>query len=251
MVLLMRKPSSNSIATKVRERIERGGVDRLWTYPDFRGIPTMAVAATLSRLSRGPNALVRRVRKGVYYVTKKTRFGETRPDTFRVVAHLLNRRGIAYSPTGTAAYNGLGLTTQISPKISFRVNRPVRSVNPGGGDIKLVTLRPSYAVEGLESSELATLDALKDLRRIPGATPAETVERIVHLLESGRLSYTRLARLARHESPRVRALVGAIGIRIGAHPNVVARLKKSLNPLTTFHLNIGETLPTAKDWRIR
>jgi hypothetical protein len=249
----MRKPSTNSIATKVRKRIERGGEDRLWSYPDFRGFPTLAVAAALSRLSRGSDALIRRVRRGVYYVPKKTRFGETKPELAQVMAHLLHHRGIAYSPTGTAAYNGLGLTTQVSPKITFRVNRPVRSVEPGRDFFgrESVTLRPSHAAAGLDSSELATLDALKDLRRIPDATPAETIGRIVNLIALGRLSFDRLARLARHESPRVRALIGAIGSHIGAGRSTMAALKKSLNPLTTFHLDVSKALPNASEWRIR
>ncbi len=236
----------------MRKRIEEGGVDRLWSYPDFRGLPTLAVAAALSRLSKGPDSLLRRVRKGVYYVPKKTRFGETKPELNRVMAHLLRHRGIAYSPTGTAAYNGLGLTTQVSPRITYRVNRPVRSVDPGRNffNLKSVTLQPSYKVEGLASSELATLDALKDLHRIPDATPADTINRIIDLIRSGQLSFKRLARLARHESPRVRALVGAIGDHIGAE-KTVAGLKKSLNPLTNFELNLGAVLPNAADWHIR
>lgn len=248
----MRKPSTNSTATKVRKRIEEGGVDRLWSYPDFRGLPTLAVAAALSRLSNGPDGLLRRVRKGVYYVPKKTRFGETKPELDRVMAHLLDHRGIAYSPTGTAAYNGLGLTTQISPRITYRVNRPVRSVDPGRKffNVKAVTLQPSYEVEGFASSELATLDALKDLHRIPDATPADTIGRIMDLIRSRQLSLKRLARLARHEPPRVRALIGAIGGHLGAE-KTVAGLKKSLNPLTTFDLNIGAALPNAADWHIR
>lgn len=248
----MRKPSTNSTATKVRKRIEEGGVDRLWSYPDFRGLPTLAVAAALSRLSNGPDSLLRRVRKGVYYVPKKTRFGETKPELDRVMAHMLRHRGIAYSPTGTAAYNGLGLTTQVSPRITYRVNRPVRSVDPGRKffNVKAVTLQPSYEVEGLASSELATLDALKDLHRIPDATPADTIGRIMDLIRSRQLSLKRLARLARHESPRVRALIGAIGSHMGAE-KTVAGLKKTLNPLTTFDLNIGAVLPNAAAWYIR
>ena len=248
----MRRPSLNSIATRVRKKIEHGGVDRLWSYPDFRGLPTLAVAAALSRLSKGPNALLRRVRKGVYYVPKKTRFGESDPEVTEVMAHLLHHRGIAYTPSGTAAYNGLGLTTQVSPKITYRVNRPVRSVEPGVKTFgfKSVTLRPSYAVEGLASSELAALDALKDLHKIPGTTPPDTIRRIVDLITSRQLSFSRLARLARHESPRVRALVGAIGSQIGAE-RAVTGLKKSLNPLTSFHLGVESALPKAAEWNIR
>jgi hypothetical protein len=247
----MRKPSTNSIATKVRKRIEAGGEDRLWSYPDFRGLPTLAVAAALSRLSKGPDSLLRRVRRGVYYVPKKTRFGESKPELDAVMAHLLRLRGIAYAPTGTAAYNGLGLTTQISPKITYRVNRPVRSVDPGRHffNVRLVGIRPSYEVEGLSSSELAALDALKDLGRIPDATPAETIARIMDLIRSGRLSLRRLVRLARHEPPRVRALVGAIASHLGSKS--ATGLKRSLNPLSSFTLNVASVLPNAAEWQIR
>jgi hypothetical protein len=188
----------------------------------------------------------------VYYVPKKTRFGESKPELNRVMAHLFHHRGIAYAPTKTAAYNGLGLTTQVSPKITYRVNRPVRSVDPGRRyfNLRSVTISPSYEVEGLGSSELAALDALKDLDRIPDATAPETVARIMDLIRSGRLSLGRLVRLARHEPPRVRALVGAIGSQMGA-PKKVAGLKKSLNPLTTFSLNVSSVLPNAAEWQIR
>jgi hypothetical protein len=211
-----------------------------------------AVAATLSRLSKDPDPLIRRIRKGVYYVPKKTRFGETKPELDHVVAHLFRDRGIAYSPTGTAAYNRLGLTTQVTPRIKYRVNRPLRSVSPGRKFFKIgsIVLRPSYEVEGLASSELTVLDALKDLHRIPDATPSDTILRIIDLVKSRKLSFSRMARLARHESPRVRALVGAIGSQIGAE-RAVAGLKRSLNPLTSFRLGIGDVLLKAADWRIR
>lgn len=248
----MRKPSTNSIATKVRKRIEEGGEDRLWSYPNFHGLAPLAVAAALSRLSKGPNALLKRVRRGLYYHPKKTRFGETKPEVTDVMVHLLRHRGIAYAPSGTAAYNGLGLTTQMSPKITYRVNRPIRSVEPGRKffGFKSVTLRPSYEVEGIASSELTALDALKDLDKIPDATPGETIDRILDLIHSRRLSFNRLTKLARHESPRVRALVGAIGTHIGEEKRV-ASLRKSLNPFTTFHLNLGGVLPEATKWNIR
>lgn len=248
----MRKPSTNSTATKVRKRIEEGGGDRLWSYPDFHGLPPLAVAAALSRLSKDSGGLLRRVRRGVYYVPRKTRFGETKPELDHVMSYLLEHRGIAFAPTGTAAYNGLGLTTQISPKVTYRLNRPTRSVDPGRRYFKIrsVTISPSYEVEGLGSSELAVLDALKDLDRIPDATPAETITRIMDLIRSERLSLKRLVRLARHEPPRVRALVGAIGALLGA-PKAVTRLKKSLNPLTNFALNVGSVLPNAAEWQIR
>jgi len=70
------------------------------------------------------------------------------------------------------------------------------------------------------------------------------------LIRSGRLSLKRLVRLARHEPPRVRALVGAIGSHLGAS-KAVTHLKKSLNPLTNFALNVSPVLPNATEWQIR
>jgi len=132
------------------------------------------------------------------------------------------------------------------------VNRPVRSLDPGRRffNVRSVTISPSYEVEGLGSSELAALDALKDLDRILDATPVATIGRIMDLIRSGRLPLKRLVRLARHEPPRVRALVDAIGSHLGA-AKTVARLKKSLNPLTNFAMSVSSFLPNAAEWQIR
>ncbi len=67
-----------SVAHIVLGRIKRDGEDRLWTYKDFADLPTLAVAAALSRLTK--KRRIRRVRKGVYYVPRVTRFGTTNPD---------------------------------------------------------------------------------------------------------------------------------------------------------------------------
>jgi uncharacterized protein DUF6088 len=248
----MRKPSANSTATKVRRLIERGGEDRLWSYPDFSKLPTLAVAAALSRLSKLPNPLVTRVRKGIYYVPKKTMFGLTKPDLSRVLEHVMKHRGVEISPTGLDAYNGLGLTSQVSSKIKYRIRRPSRTVGPGSHFFaESVRMSPPYRKLGVATSEFTALDALKDLHKIPDATPDEVLGRIVSHVSSGRLSFSRLARLASHESPRVRALVGAIGDRVGKSSAVTSSLKKSLNPLTTFKLNLGKSLPNAATWHIR
>jgi len=49
-------------ANLVRQRIEGGG-ERLWRFEDFRGLPFMAVAQALSRLTR--QAIIERLSKGL------------------------------------------------------------------------------------------------------------------------------------------------------------------------------------------
>jgi hypothetical protein len=234
-----------SVARTVLKRIERGGLDRVWTYKDFADLPGLAIAATLSRLAR--KGRIRRVRKGVYYVPRLTRFGATNPDPASVAAAVLTRRGIAWSPTGPAAYNRLGLTTQVSPTTTFAVSRKVR-LGSAGSSTKL-TVRP--VVRGASADERAVLDALRDLRWIPDTTPEHVIARIAELFRSKRVSFERAACFARREPPRVRAVLGAIGASIGIRPHLLKDLKGSLNPMTHFFLGLSDKLATAREWNIR
>jgi hypothetical protein len=236
-----------SVARTVLNRIKKGDEDCLWTYRDFADLPSLAVAAALSRLTK--KGCIRRVRNGVYYVPRVTRFGTTTPAPPRVAAAVLTRRGIAWSPTGHAAYNRLGLTTQVSPTTTFAVGRKVRlaSVEPS---IRLL-LRPAAAVRSANADERAVLDALRDLRWIPDTTPENVIARVSDLFRSNRISFARVARFARREPPRVRAVLGAIGSSIVADPNILEELKGSLNPMTHFSLGLSDKLATAREWNIR
>jgi len=236
-----------SIAHRVRSRIARGGEDRLWTYRDFIDLPGLAVAATLSRLAR--NRHIRRVRKGVYYVPRVTRFGTTSPDPSNVAGAVLTSRGIAWKPSGPAAYNRLGLTTQVSPATTFAVSRKARLVY-AGSETRL-KVRPAATVRGSSADELAVLDALRDLRWIPDTTPERVLAKIGELFRTRRVSFERVVRFARKEPPRVRALLGAIGSAIGARRKILGGLKESLNPLTHFSLGLSGKLDNAREWNIR
>jgi len=252
MVQRMRPRSDSSIAGKVRKTIAEGGPGKLWTFTDFRPFPPFAIAATLSRLAK--EGTVRRVRRGVYYSPKATRFGELHPDPNEVAAAVFKNRGIEWKPSGPAAYNGLGLTTQVSPVLTLDVPKKIYSLKTGSGKthqaIKLY-LRMSRAVSGLSDKERVILDALRELRRIPGTSPSEAVSKIKDLLVTGEHSFNRLAARAQGEPPRVRALLGAIGTEVGASRRVLVTLRKSLNPTTTFHIRVGNALPSAPKWQIR
>jgi hypothetical protein len=239
--------SADSVNSKVLRRIGRGGSDRVWTFADFPSLPTTAVAAALSRAAK--KGVLQRVRKGVYYVPRETRFGETRPEPLKLAAAILKARRIAWTPSGPAAYNGLGLTSQVSPTATLAVDSSSRSLRLGLPTE--VRLRPAARVRGLAPQERTVLDALGDLRWIPGTSPAQALKRILTMFESGQMPFERLARLARKEPPRVRALLGAIGSKIGCDPAVLTGLRRSLNSTTAFRLGVAEVLPTARAWNIR
>ena len=67
--------------------------------------------------------------------------------------------------------------------------------------------------------------------------------------EPGR--FERLVRVAPHEPPRVRAILGAIGERIGRRQVVLDRLRESLNPLSRFDFGLLAGLPSARRWHAK
>jgi hypothetical protein len=249
----MRSRPKNSIAGKVRKKISDSGPGKLWTYSEFREFPIMAVSAALSRLAK--ETVIDRVRKGVYFTPHKTRFGYLKPNPMEIAAAVLNSRGIEWVPSGLPAFNGLGLTTQVSPILTLDVPRTIYSLDLGAGNkinaTKGIRLNFRKAVAGLGDKERVILDALRELHRIPGSSPAKVVSKIRNLFATKEYSFTKIASRALDEPPRVRAVLGAIGSDIGASRSVLASLKRSLNRSTTFNLGLGNALLSARDWRIR
>src|SRR5208282_1159887 len=70
-------PGARKITGLVGRRIERGG-ERVWRLEDFRDLPFTAVAQALSRLAR--RGAIQRLSKGIYYRSRETTFGKSRPD---------------------------------------------------------------------------------------------------------------------------------------------------------------------------
>jgi hypothetical protein len=246
MVPAYSEEEMKNVASTIRKRIAQAGPDTIWTYVDFAFLPPFAVAAALSRLAKA--GVLRRVRKGVYYAPKATRFGMTSPDPGKVAAAILDRHGVAWKATGLPMYNALGLTSQVSPVTTLAVDRDVRS-------LKLppqirIRRRAAGALKQATAEERAVLDALRELRSIPGSPPEEVLHRIAGLFKSNALSFTRVARFAKAEPPRVRALLGAIGAGLPAPQAALQSLRKSLNPMTRFRIGVGHALPAAEDWNI-
>src|SRR5262245_34578165 len=99
--------SSRQAARSVRQRIESGG-ERLWRLEDFSDLPFQAVAQALSRLARA--GVIERLSKGVYYRSRQTAFGKSKPNP-AAIGKLASRRKTVF-PAGLAAANLLGFTTQ-------------------------------------------------------------------------------------------------------------------------------------------
>lgn len=239
----LKAPSSRA-ASAVRTRIERGG-ERLWRLEDFRDLPFMAVAQALSRLARAGQ--IERLSKGTYYRSRQTAFGRSRPNPASI--QRLAGHGKPLFPAGIAAANLLGFTTQTSARGELATSASSLPRKLIGPDAVIHTRRPA-TWKGLSETDAAFLDFLRRAGRTSELSPEATIRRAISLLsETGR--YLRLAGIAETEPPRVRALLGALGERLGNHPKAVAKLRESLNPLSRFDFGVFAGLPNARAWQAK
>lgn len=235
---------ARAISEAVRQRIEAGG-ERAWRLADFSGLPFSAVAQALSRLAR--QGVIERLGKGLYYRSRQTAFGPSRPNRTQLRALPLRHKGVF--PSGVAAANLLGFTTQSPARVEVATDGLSLPRQIVGKEAIVHTRRPE-SWRTLSETDAAILDFLRN-RAAGSELPAE--ETVVKLLsyfrEPGRL--TRLLKVAASEPPRVRAMLGAIGQQLGLPQRRLAPLRKSLNPLTRFDFGILAALSYARDWQAK
>ncbi len=176
------KVSGTRHSTKsIRRRIERGG-ERLWRFDDFADLPPTAVAQSLSRLAR--QGFLERLSKGVYYRSRTTAFGKSRPNP-AAIQKLAAKRNAVF-PSGIAAANFLGFTTQTAGRGEVSTNAPSLPRKLLGSDTVIHTRRPA-AWSRLSQEDAALLDFLRGKGLTSELTPDQTIKKLKTLLsEPGR-----------------------------------------------------------------
>lgn len=107
--------SAPSVASAAKERVMSAPAGTFLRRRDFVG-PDRAVETALSRLF-AKGELVR-VRPGLYWVGKRTRFGMTAPSTLDAALAIA---GPGSGPSGVSAARTLGLTTQVPSVVEVAV----------------------------------------------------------------------------------------------------------------------------------
>jgi hypothetical protein len=194
--------------------------------------------------------VIKRITTGVFYKPKKSVFGELRPRETEIIKPYLYEQGkrIAYI-TGTALYNNLGLTTQV-PK-TVKVASRSKRIYINSGSIKAKPVKSYVDVTEENYSLLEILDVLKDFTKIPDMDKKRGILFLQNKLEGLPEKETNtLVKYALKYPPRVRAFLGAILNEISGQEN--RNLKQSLNPFTTYSLNLNKNiLTTASNWNIK
>ncbi|PCI11599.1 hypothetical protein COB72_00170 [bacterium] len=240
----LQHPTSRGAAGKIRRRVNRCG-ERLWRFEDFSDLPHQAVAQSLSRMSRAGE--LKRLSKGVYYRSRKTVFGESKPNPSSL--HQLLTKDHTVFPAGITAANLLGFTSQNPARRELATTAQSLPRKLLGEDAVLHTRRPE-AWKSLNDECAALLDFLRNRGAFTELSPNETVERLLMLIgESNRCG--QLMRVANTEPPRVRAMLGAIGEQLDCDPSVLMRLRQSLSPVSTFDFGILSALPNAHAWQAK
>jgi hypothetical protein len=228
----------------VRRRIDSEG-ERLWRLEDFAGLPFSAVAQALSRLVR--QGYLERLSKGVYYRSRTTTFGKSRPSPAAIQKLALRRKNIF--PAGVSAANLLGFTTQTAAKREISTSALSLPRKLVGSETVVHSRRPE-AWTGLSEIDAALLDFLRKAGKTSELSPEDTVRRTLELLsEIGR--FERLIKIAATEPPRVRAMLGAIGEQLSKNPVTLKRLCSSLNPFSRFDFGSLRGLKHANNWQAR
>lgn len=237
-------PGSTLVARLVRERIEQGG-ERVWRLKDFRDLPFSSVARALSRLAQ--LTIVERLSKGVYYRSRQTTFGKSRPNPAAIRKLASERKDVF--PSGISAANLLGFTTQTASRAEVATSAGSLPRKLLGADTVIHTRRPE-AWASLSVDDAALLDFLRRAGKTSELSPHQTIRRTMTLLsEKGR--FKRLARIAPTEPPRARSLLAALGEEIGVKPALLEPLRASLNPLSRFDFGVFSGLPNAARWQAR
>jgi hypothetical protein len=238
------------VAEQIRNAIKYIPESQPFGYADL-GIEAAnfnSAAKALERLQK--NGTIRKVTKGLFYIPRKTIFGELGPDSNGILDRYLFEDGkrVAYE-TGFSLYNRLGLSTQMAFKIKIATKK--NSIKINLGSLQVSSVKSYVEVTDQNYQLLGFLDALKDVKRIPDCSVLQAVKRMVFLIKAlSSDEQNEMVQYALYYPARVRALLGAIVENLNLK-NDLNELKNSLNPLTKINLSIRESdLPTIKNWNI-
>jgi hypothetical protein len=181
---------------QVASMIEQGGADRWWHPSDFAGIAAdpRTVDRALARMVCAGE--LHRVRRGLYWRGRVTRFGMTPPDEISAINRIAGSSGIG--PSGISAANDLGLTTQVPGRITVAI--PRRAPRPLAG-MRFVDRsgRVGRVVHDLNWMEVAFLEVLGDWDRVVDVDEEIARQKLASLVRSGDVRVDRLRAAARSE----------------------------------------------------
>lgn len=239
------------VAEQIREKIKSITESEPFGYAELGIAPEdfYTAAKALERLQK--QGEIKKVSKGVFYKPEISIFGEMPPNYNSMLQNYLYKAGkrTGYI-TGYVLYNQLSLTTQVASTTTIATNRSRKKINIGW--LKTNWVKAYVEVTEENYTLLGILDVLKDIKSIPDSSASNAIKILMPKIKVfAKKDIENLIQYALQYPPRVRALLGAVIENIFKDEFDLITLKKSLNPSTTFKLNIKNTvLPTTPNWNI-
>ncbi len=239
------------VAEKIVTKVSTMLPGNTFNYQELGIAPDEYVAAAkaIERLIK--KSVIERASKGLFYIPKKTAFGNLKPAEEELLKpYLFNGvQRVAYI-TGIALFNRMGITTQVPKniRIASRDKRIITRI----GSMQVKSVKSYVDVTNENCKLLELLDVIKDLKTIPDTDKSQTIRFL--LKRTGDLSNEdkeTLVDIALKYPPRVRAMVGALLEKL-SQVEKLDELKKSINPLTTYDFGISKLqLSTIENWNIQ
>ncbi len=211
---------------------------RIFSFKDlsFNIGQTANVAVLLSEQCRKGNLV--RISRGAYYrpARSKLGLGDLPPFQDEQLRHLTNK--LHGYITGVYAYNKMGLTGQMATSITIATPRTVRNFQFGRLQIVCVKAYAPDCTDETSIPYLRLLDAIKEMKHIPGTTEQE-IYNLVRDKYFSRYSLQELEKvtsLAKCYPPRVRKTVSDLLGDIGQQ-TLQTEMKETLLPTTHFNMN--------------
>lgn len=233
-----------------QRNIKRMPAGKVFTTAEVMGDAKNAASANRLLGMMVDAGTLRRVSRGRYYKPEESEFGTIPVDTRELVKDLLFKNGtpIAYI-SGLNAMNELGLTTQVPADITLACNNEKKAVVRN--QVRVRFIKQPNAITKANIPLLRLLDCMRFIKKTPDNNINGALQLLVFLIgELSEEQQRKMVRLAVRYNPQVRALLGAV--MENSFPAVpVDALRKSLNGLTTYPLNIScELLPNQSNWNI-
>ncbi len=226
-----------SFKASIIKQIEHIQEGKIFTFSDL-DFPMEKFANTavlLSELSKEKKLI--RVEKGAYYRPKQSSLGLGILPVYQdEQIDYLTRKLDGYL-TGAYIYNKMSLTEQVPSVITIAVHRPVRGFKFRKLFVECVKAYVDTPDDENTLYLTRILDAIKDLKHIPGTTPQQAYDRISALYIS-QLSLQNLKKvisLATAYPPRVRKVLSDM-LNNSKYADLSNQLVNTICPTTRFDL---------------
>ena len=144
--------------------------------------------------------------------------------------------------TGAYIYNKMGLTEQVATTITVATLNPVRRFRFKNLDVECVKSYTAAYHDETNIPYLRLLDAVKDIKHIPGSTQKDIYERIKnqYFNSFSIQELIKVVSLAKDYPPRVRKIVADILGEMGQY-DLQRKIANTVLPTTRFNLNYKTT----------